>query len=182
MIWSSRNDLHEVKAMTRQRQNSQPKPVVPQNSLQLADGRDARRESTLPKDGIRPTREGPWDPCRFQEYEVSPEFRRQIMLVKPPPADPRLFQDTLPPKDVSELTSSTEANQNLGASLPTEELPVSSEQTPTPSVRRRGRIIAILVVSGALLGLISGYSMSQLKIHGTKMDSNSVEIGNSHSK
>lgn len=162
--------------MTSQRLNSQPNPVEPQSIPRQAS------EPVLPKDGIRPTREGPWDPCRFQEYEVSPEFRRQIMSAKPPPADPRIFQDTLPSRGVSDLTSSTQANQDLGAGAPNSGVPDSREQPPTRYVQRRRRIFAILVVSGALLGLIAGYRMSQPKTHGTKADTRSAEMGNTDSK
>ena len=89
--------------MTSHRSDSQPKAAEPAKVVRLVDAKSARKEATPPSDGIRPTREGPWDPCRFQEYEVSPEFRKQIMMAKPPPADPSLFVETMPPTPVAEI-------------------------------------------------------------------------------
>ena len=156
--------------MTTQRSNSQPKLVERQNVLRLAGSRRSESAPALPKDGIRPTRKGPWDPCRFQEYEISPEFRRQIMLAKPPPADPRIFQDTPPPTDLTATVQPGSAAEN--ARTVSNSMPV--QRQTGRNIRVHGRLVQVLIVAGALLGLIAGYRLSLLKTRGTSVNTDAT--------
>ncbi len=88
--------------MTQRHSPSHPPLAAPIRRLRLIERKRAKPELPPTPNGIRPTRTGPWDPCRFQEYELSPEFRRAVMLAKLPRADPTIFRDTLPPAKVTE--------------------------------------------------------------------------------
>jgi len=79
--------------------------------VRLMDAKSSRREPAPADDGIRPTREGPWDPCRYQEYEISPEFRRQLLSAKLPQVDPAIFAETLPPTRVGEILAPSAASE-----------------------------------------------------------------------
>jgi hypothetical protein len=116
--------------MANRRSSSQLQIAEPNRALRLVES-DSAPVVDLPKDGIRPTRQGPWDPCRFQEYELSPEFRMQVMFAKLSPADPKIFQDTMPSTQVTEFAVSI----------------------PAP---RRMRVFPMLALGGVLLGLVCG--------------------------
>jgi hypothetical protein len=89
--------------MSNRRVDSRPRDADLAQVVRLVDAKSSRKEATPPDDGIRPTREGPWDPCRYQEYEVSPEFRQKIMAAKLPQVDPAIFLETMPPTRVAEI-------------------------------------------------------------------------------
>ena len=98
--WNSHTCNEE--RMTHRHSNSRSDRSVPPRALRLIQRRPSQTDASQQSDGIRPTRQGPWDPCRFQEYELSPEFRRQVMLAKLPPAAPNIFRDTIPPTQVTD--------------------------------------------------------------------------------
>ncbi len=146
--------------MTNSRSDSRAKPTEPAHVVRLVDAKSSRKEASPPDDGIRPTREGRWDPCRFQEYELSPEFRIQVMTAKPPPADPKLFAETFPPTKVADIL--TPEADPLG-DRPGQPPSVSAGAPSTrPTVTKPAREpqsrftngIKLLVFVGVALGLI----------------------------
>ena len=136
--------------MANRRSSSQPTFTEPDRALRLVKS-DCAPAADLPKDGIRPTRQGPWDPCRFQEYVLSPEFRMQVMSAKLPPADPNIFQDTIPSTHVTEIAASL----------------------PAP---RRMRVFPMLALGGVLLGLACGYGFSQHRTRRPMTDTITTEL------
>ena len=141
--------------MANRHSSSQPKFAEPDRALGLVKS-DCTPAADLPKDGIRPTRQGPWDPCRFQEYVLSPEFRMQVMSAKLPPADPKIFQDTVPSTQVTEIAASI----------------------PAP---RRMRVFPMLALGGVLLGLAFGYGLSRHRTRGPMMDTRAFELNEPNS-
>jgi len=131
--------------MANRHSSSQPKFAEPDRALRLVKS-DGVPAADLPKDGIRPTRQGPWDPCRFQEYVLSPEFRMQVMSAKLPPADPKIFQDTVPSTQVTE-----------------------------PARRQMG-VFPMLALGGVLLGLACGYCLSQYRTRRPMTDTITTEV------
>ena len=152
--------------MTSKRSDSQPKVTPPAKVVRLVDAQCARKEAVSASHGIRPTREGPWDPCRFQEYEISPEFRQQIMSAKPPAADPSIFVDTVPPKRVAEILG-----QGVPAGLATTVAwdvvvpPMNAETVLDPAPRRmlpvRRRLVLALLLAGALVAMVLGFTVAR---------------------
>ncbi len=159
--------------MMSRRLNYQQTPSESKDVAQFTDANGTQCEPRVPQVGIRPTRKGPWDPCRFQEYELSPEFRRQIMLAKPTPADPRIFEDTSPPAAVTLFSSPRLANKNRGAgTIETVQAVRHVQSSNTPI----GRRLAILVVGGVLLGLAAGYGASRFGARAMNTNRTSVNV------
>ncbi len=194
--------------MTNHRSDSQSKLTDAAKVVRLVDVKSARKEATPPSEGIRPTKEGPWDPCRFQEYEVSPEFRLQIMTAKPPPADPELFAEPFAPTPVAELMQSELSGdmQKTTPFGPKDFQPISSENigfhadrddVPSASTTDKvglkslsppkftnatrapqsnpSRKIKALVLAGALLGLIAGFTVARFKKQGTGLAASAIQ-------
>jgi len=136
--------------MANRRSSSQPTFTEPDRALRLVKS-DCAPAADLPKDGIRPTRQGPWDPCRFQEYVLSPEFRLQVMFAKLPPADPKIFLDTVPSTQVTEIAASLHAP-------------------------RRMRVFPMLALGGVLLGLACGYGLSRHRTRRPMTDTITKEV------
>jgi len=147
--------------MSSQRSSTPFKAVKANAVTRQTDSPSAQNDTMPPKEGIRPTNEGPWDPHRFQKYEISPEFRRQIMAVKPPAADPRIFQDTPPPIAPQEAHSmrgndSESRNESRAVGVASRE-----NRQLAPPASPRARMLAISVIVAALLGLWAGYRLFQ---------------------
>jgi hypothetical protein len=184
--------------MTNQRSDSNPKQAEPAKVVRLVDAKSGRKEATPPDGGIRPTREGPWDPCRFQEYEVSPEFRQQIMSAKPPVVDPSIFMETMPPTPVAEIvpkgprgdesqTVTFDPKEFTGNSPGTDASAVGNPVPPSAAVspagiqattveqprtskRKSALWIKALLVVGAVFGLAVGYAVAHYKNGGARAD------------
>ena len=182
--------------MTNQRSDSNPKQAEPAKVVRLVDAKSGRKEATPPDGGIRPTREGPWDPCRFQEYEVSPEFRQQIMSAKPPVVDPSIFMETMPPTPVAEIvpkgprgdesqtvtfdpkefsgnpaSSDTSAVGNpvpSSAAVSPASIKATTVEQPRTSQRKSALWIKALLVVGAVFGLAVGYAVAHYKKVGAR--------------
>jgi hypothetical protein len=136
--------------MANRRSSSQPTFTEPDRALRLVNS-DCAPAADLPNDGIRPTRQGPWDPCRFQEYVLSPEFRMQVMSAKLPPADPKIFLDTVPSTQVTEIAASIPARRRMG-------------------------VFPMLALGGVLLGLAFGYGLSQHRTRRSMTDTITTEV------
>jgi hypothetical protein len=148
--------------MANRHSSSQPKFAEPDRALRLVKS-DGVPAADLPKDGIRPTRQGPWDPCRFQEYLLSPEFRMQVMSAKLPPADPKIFLDTSPPAEGTEIGSAH--SDPLGTTVTTGLTPrETSTLERRDHVSKKTLFFAGLVVIGALALTL----VSQLGYHANK--------------
>jgi len=155
--------------MTNHRSDPRSKPTEAAKVVRLVDAKSARKEATPPNDGIRPTREGPWDPCRFQEYEISPEFRRQIMTAKPPPVDPAIFAETFPPTPIADVIHQVTPldplrEEALGASGLSEQ-PSATTNSAVTSQPKSTHWIKLLILIGTVLGLAAGFLVARLKSH-----------------
>ena len=189
--------------MTNHRSDSQSKLADVAKVVRLVDVKSARKEATPPFEGIRPTKQGPWDPCRFQEYEVSPEFRLQIMSAKPPPADPELFEESLIKAALPELAPSNipveftgvagselievagersesksagveDSSRSMADSLVS--APVAVPESRAPGFAKRSTRIKLIVMAGALLGLLIGYAVARSKSHESESTRGTVPL------